>query len=165
VRLGRAPGRASKLVAGGGRRLQPQATAWIQVLGGQSPGGVHERCASVHGRWMRSARSGEVRCRRAAGAGGAWLAVRRRGVVGSASAARTERRGALRGAAAVVAWRLDQERGEHAQDGGRPVLVRGSGADEARAGAGDAARAFTAAGARSVCGRREGARERARARG
>jgi hypothetical protein len=86
-------------------------------------------------------------------------------VVGSAGAARTERRGALRGAGAVVAWRLDQERGERAQDGGRPALVRGSGADEARAGAGDAARAFTAAGARSVRGRREGARERARARG
>jgi hypothetical protein len=35
--------------AEGGRRLQPQATVWIQGLGGQSPGGVRERCRHAAG--------------------------------------------------------------------------------------------------------------------
>jgi hypothetical protein len=41
-----------------GAQLRQAAAAWA------------ERCASARGRRMRSARSGEVRCRRAAGAGG-----------------------------------------------------------------------------------------------
>jgi hypothetical protein len=41
---------------------------------------------------------------------------------------------------------------ERAQDGGRPALVRGSGVDETRAGAGDVARACTTAGSMEVHG-------------
>jgi hypothetical protein len=41
---------------------------------------------------------------------------------------------------------------ERAQDGGRPALVRGSGVDETRAGAGDVARACTTAGGMEVHG-------------
>jgi hypothetical protein len=80
--------------SGGGRRAAHGGPA------AQAAATWAEQCASARGRWMRSAQSREVRCRRAAGAGGAWLADRRRGVVGSAGAARTERRGCGGGVAA-----------------------------------------------------------------
>jgi hypothetical protein len=49
------------------------------------------------------------------------------------------------GVSSAGRWRTGAGERERAQDGGRPALVRGSGVDETRAGAGDVARACTTA--------------------
>jgi hypothetical protein len=85
---------------GGARRMGAQqrqaAAAWA------------ERCASVRGRWMRSARSGEVRCRRVAGAEGTWLVNRWRGC-GGGVVARPRNEASVRRMAAGRRWCMARE--------------------------------------------------------